>query len=264
MNGFVYLIAEGVTDVALISQVLRRYLAMQQVTTLDSLPREAKEWLDRFKWPSGGKIDRFAVPAPVFMEGGGALVALRNAQGLTRMNETLNRDDAAFELMGWKPDALGVLLDADNNAPDERFRYYRDKLTPEECFPRLSNLKSIEGVIAQEGGRRSGIFVFPSANETGTLDDLLLSLGKDAYPKLHGASTSFVTSWHPSNSAGELFKELRKPAGATKAQLSAMAALLKPGKNLNASLQDHPWVPEGKPPEVLNPLVRFLTEILGT
>jgi len=85
MSPFVYLIAEGVTDVALITRVLRLYFPMTRVKRREDLPERAREWLDGFKWPVRGDITRLAVPAPVFLKTERSLVAIRNAQGLSQM-----------------------------------------------------------------------------------------------------------------------------------------------------------------------------------
>lgn len=211
MSSFVYLLAEGVTDVTLITRVLRRYLSMSRIKARSDLPDRAKTWLDSFRWPVGGDIARPAVPAPVFMQRAGVLVAIRNAQGLDQIRTTLDADNEALVRIDWRPDALGILLDADN--------------------------KKIENV--------------------------LLPLGELAFPELHDASQGFVESWNHDHGNEAPFTELRKPAGLSKAQLSTMAALLKPGKNLNASLQDQEWVPTGRPPDVLKPLFDFLQALVG-
>jgi len=96
MSSFVYLLAEGVTDVTLITRVLRRYLSMTRIKTRADLPDGAKTWLDGFRWPVGGDIARLAVPAPVFMRRSGVLVAIRNAQSLDQIHR-LRRPRA------WRP-----------------------------------------------------------------------------------------------------------------------------------------------------------------
>ncbi len=264
MSSFVYLIAEGVTDVTLIMRVLRRYLSMRRAEKRDDLPDHAKTWLDGFKWPVGGDIARLAVPAPVFMQKNGLLIAIRNAQGLSRIQNVLDADNEALFRSGWKPDALGILLDADNKKPYERFVTFRDGLTQTDCFPGLAHLQNVEEVASPESDdRRAGVFVFPDATTPGTVESILLPLGEAAFPELHGTSQRFVESWNRDHGHEPLFKELRKPAGVRKAQLSTMASLLKPGKSLNASLYDQDWVPPREVPELLKPLFEFLQALVG-
>ncbi len=264
MSSFIYLIAEGVTDTTLITRVLLRYLSMRRIETRSDLPEQARTWLDGFKWPAGWDIARLAVPAPVFMQRDGALVAIRNAQGLSRIQTTLDADNEALVRIDWRPDALGILLDADNKNPYERFVTTRDKLKRFDSFPSLASLRRVEEVANPEGDdRRAGVFVFPDATTPGTAESLLLPLGEAAFPELHGASQRFVASWNRDHGHETPFKELRKPAGVSKAQLSTMAALLKPGKNLNASLHDQEWVPPRDVPDILKPLFEFLQALVG-
>ena len=106
-------------------------------------------------------------------------------------------------------------------------------------------------------------FVFPNSTETGTLDSLLLALGKKAFPDLDKESESFVSNWYAEHKKDPLSAELCKPTGRHKAQLSAMAAILKPGRNINASLQDHSWLPSEEDGDVIKSLVEFLRELIG-
>ncbi len=265
MSTFVYLTAEGVTDVTLIERVLRRYLSMRRIKMQADLPDQAQSWLDRaFKWPVGGDIARLAVPAPVFMARDDVLIALRNAQGLDRIQATLDADHEIFLRLPWMPDALGVFLDADNKHPSERFAATRDNLERFNSFPSLAHLRRVEDVAApNDDHRRVGVFVFPDATTPGTLENILLPLGETAFPELHDAGQRFVDSWHRDHGHEPPFKELGKPAGKLKARLSTMAALLKPGKNVNASLHDQAWVPKGDAPDLLKPLVEFLQALVG-
>ncbi len=262
MSGFIYLVAEGVTDVMLIQRVLRRYFHLKQVKTREELGRSApgaEKWLDQFKWPHRGDISRHSVPAPVFfLRDDGLLVAIRNAQGLTRIGETIEVDGEAFSLIEWMPGALGVFIDADNKKPDDQFSAYRDGLQPHEAFPSLTGLRAPGQVVRDAKGRAAGIFVFPNQDDEGTLDHLLLALGAQAFPELHNRCEGYVEDWQRDNGTRPESKELQKPAGPAKAQLSMMAAILKPGRNINASLQDHDWVPKGDVPNLLVPLVTFL------
>ena len=274
MNGFVYLMAEGVTDVMLLQRVLKRYFHMTQFKTLKELKQSAPQaagWLAQFKWPQGGDISRLAVPAPVFFRGAeGQLVAIRNAQGITRMadvfeldNEALLRTDKDSRHRELKPDALGVFLDADDKTPQARFAEYQDKLDVGQLFPSLADLTAPEEVRRGDDGRAAGLFIFPDKHTGGTVDSLLLALGDAAFPHLSAHCAGFVDGWLEKHAEAPVYKDLRKPAGPTKARLSAMAALLKPGRNINASLQDHAWVPkEGDVPAVLQPLVDFLGDLL--
>jgi hypothetical protein len=263
MSDFVYLITEGVTDVTLITRVLVQYFSLRQVRRREDLPGWAKSWLDGFKWPVRGDISRLGVPAPVFLQGDGLIVGIRNAQGLGGMNDTLEADEESFLRSRRHPAAMGVLVDADHKPPHERFTRIRDGMKTGDGLPLLAGLVAPGEVETTGDAVRRGVFVFPDAETSGTIEDTLSSLGEAAFPLLHAASHGFVSDWTEQHGREPLFSELNKPAGESKARLSAMVALLKPAKNLNASLQDQPWVPEGDPPDALMPLTRFLEALLG-
>ncbi|HET7504709.1 MAG TPA: hypothetical protein VFK02_26990, partial [Kofleriaceae bacterium] len=78
-----------------------------------------RAWLTTaFHWPRyTGKhhdIERLAVPAPAFYRlATDQVVVLRNAQGLTGIRKTLEVDLEAF-VRARNPDAIGVVLDSDD------------------------------------------------------------------------------------------------------------------------------------------------------
>ena len=263
MSETAYLITEGVTDAYLISRVLRRYFGMMRIQHRSDLPREADLWLQSFRWPVEENISRLTVPAPIFMQAQDRVVAIRNAEGLTRIGETLDLDDEALIRVGWQPDAFGLLLDADEH-PSSAFDQATKSLQVPGSFPPLASLERIGQIqtTPDADGRRCGIFVFPDGRESGTVELLLLALGEEAFPELHQESRKFTDSWIASHVDGQEFTELRKPAGPYKAQLSTMTAMLKPGKSPNVSFQDHDWVPKAAIPRCLEPLVTFLEALL--
>lgn len=263
MSRFAYLITEGVTDATLIVRVLRRYFSMQPIKDRSQLPEQAKAWLGGFKWPTGDDISRLSVPAPVFLRGNDISVAVRNAEGLTKIQNTLKSDDEVFYRSNWQPDTLGILLDGDNETPADRLTATKNQVHPGDSFPPLTNLQTAGSVATDSNGRRVGVFVFPDCQTPGTLENLLLPLGESAFADLHAESERFIASVSSKNWPGECYKEFKKPAGSEKALLSTMAAVLKPGKNLNASIQDHDWVPSNGLPKPLEPVVEFLQQLIG-
>ncbi len=129
MSSFVYVLAEGVHDVAFLGKLLTVGFDAKRIKTMEELDKARRDWMASFKWPltRGGKIeiDRLAVPAPVFHRlPAGTLVALRNAQGLTNVHDMLERDLESFDRDDNRPDSIGVVLDSDEEPADARFRRF--------------------------------------------------------------------------------------------------------------------------------------------
>ena len=74
MSGLVYLLVEGVHDVAFVGKLLTACFGAVRVKTMEELDEATRRWMSSFKWPipQGGKtpIERLAVPAPVLQQMG--------------------------------------------------------------------------------------------------------------------------------------------------------------------------------------------------
>jgi hypothetical protein len=261
MKRFIYIITEGVHDVLVISQVLQRGFGLIVIENEAGLPEEAKKWLKMFPWPLRGDITRRSVPTPEFLENDTLFVGISNSRGIGEIRKRLNADFEAFSREeNWFPGALGIILDADEEAPEKRFLEFAD-LVAQAGFPRPEVLDS----VAELGKRCGGVFSFPGGGQPGTLEDVLIPIAGTRFPDLHTHATSFVQTWQQQDSAalsGD-YKELRKPKGGLKATLSAMVSLLKPGKGLPPSIQDQKWIPDDVSScVVLKPLMDFLTALL--
>ena len=261
MKQFAYLVTEGVLDVVFLTQVLRAGFGFVVIDRKSNLPQQAADWLGNFKWPVADDISRLAVPAPVFLQRDDCLVSLRNAKGTGNIQKILQADQEAFFRFQLRPQAIGIVLDADDLPPSERFSQFANLLS-ESNYPRPQSLEA----IILENGVRSGIFSFPGKGMLGTIEDVLLPLGLTRFPRLAHTAGEYVESWIKNDAAGpsDDFRELRKPAGSKKAKLSAMAAVLKPAKSLNASMEDQKWIPaqlDGC--AELMPLIEFLRNLLA-
>lgn len=265
MTAFVYVIAEGVQDVAFLGRVLRALRGAKQVQSLEDVDEPRKAWFQACsRWPVGGKIDRLAVPAPILLRGpGDLLVGLRNAEGLSKVAATIQDDLDLLTRAGPGPEAVGVVLDSDDEPPDVRHGRLLERLAeiglPVQEWPRA--LGEVRSTIP-----RCGVYSVPDPGRMGTIEDLLLELGAIAYPALHAAATGYIEDWlaRLGDSPGADWKPLRKPAGAKKATVGAMSALLKPGKAVQASIHDNAWVGEAtQAAPGLQPLLVFLDALLG-
>ena len=127
MNTLFYIVTEGVHDVAFIGKLLSVVQRAKRIETLEELEEPLRVWVEKnFKWPKfTGKhhdIKRMSVPAPAFYRlSTGALVMLRNAQGLPEIVKTLEIDIEAFLRDSIQPDAMGVILDSDDEPAEKRF-----------------------------------------------------------------------------------------------------------------------------------------------
>lgn len=127
MSSFVYLLAEGVGDVAFLGKLLEVGFGATRIETMEALDEARRIWMGSFKWPlTGGDktmIKRLAVPAPVFYElAAGTLIALRNAEGLSKMRDMLERDLESFDRDDNGPNTIGVILDSDKEPAEQRFQ----------------------------------------------------------------------------------------------------------------------------------------------
>jgi hypothetical protein len=271
---FAYLVAEGVTDVTLITAVLKKFHGLTQVAKIQSLDAGIANWLDdkSYSWPVGGDISRHAVPAPVFLQDDDRIVAVCNARGIKRIGMQLERDFEALSRPGGRlPVAVGIVLDSDGEldsdgvAPSDRFasacEVFRTNVVQEFNldFPMPTETDN----VAVSPEMRFGVFVIPGGDRPGTLEDVLLPLGKTRFPKLFDRAETFVRDCvRESVLDAADGRELRKPKGPDKATISAAVSLLKPGKNINASLQDNDWLPDDPENSPIASLNAFLGDLI--
>ncbi len=266
MNAFTYIVTEGVHDVAFLGRLLTLAHGAQRINRLQDLDEALQGWLgNAFKWPTfTGKhhdIARMAVPAPAFYRlATGGVVALRNAQGITEIGKILSVDSEAFVRAEIRPRAIGIVLDSDDEAEDQRFGKMKQTLDG------LGLHLPTALATVSDGDPRVGIFALPEQGVAGTLEDILLTLGEEAYPELAAAAREYAARWRQKAEAEPEvadWKELRKPAGGKKATIGAMTALLKPGKSTQVSLEDNRWVSEQtKALACLQPCLAFLDALL--
>ncbi len=256
MSRFTYLIAEGVLDVVFLSKVICQAFGLTQIQTYPALPGHAKDWLTKTtKWPIADDITRMSVPAPVFLENQTTLVGIRNAKGIGNVKKMIEGDFATFLRLDWFPDTMCVILDADDQPPTQRFADFVP-LFHERNVPQPSQL----GQIAVQEEKRSGVFSFPGRGQSGTIEDVLLPIAQRRFGNLSDHAARYVREWIPDESSD--YTELAKPSGQKKAELSAMAALLKPGKSINASIDDQKWISNPVDIPELVPLIEFLAVAL--
>ena len=261
MSSFVYIITEGVLDVVFISQVLCCGFGGEIIQRKNRLPERARQWLNQFRWPVGDDIARRAVPAPSFIQFENGLAAVRNAQGLANIRKTLTADQEAFLRLRWQPTSMGIVLDADVEKPAVRFGDFA-ALLHDNGYPKPVHLDCIEAL----NDRRAGVFAFPGQGRSGTLEDVLMSVAACRFPTLSSRANKYIQDFFDSSAEIEDndLVELKRPSGPKKAKLSALAAVLKPGKPLSASIEDQHWLPAGLDAfEPTKPLMNFLVDLMA-
>ena len=257
MKKFLYIIAEGVLDVVFLTEILLLRFSLPRVSHKPDLTTEAAKWLENFKWPIGNDIKRLAVPAPVLLQNEQWIVGLRNAGGDTKISTTIRSDHEAFLRAAWNPVAVGIILDADDQPALERFTYFANVLES-NGYPKPESL----GSVATKDSIRSGVFAFPGDGKNGTIEDGLLAIAEIRFPVLSPYASEFVANW--TDQSGSDFAELMKPSGRNKARISAITALLKPGKSPNASIEDHKWISNDPSSyAALRPVLAFLDALFA-
>lgn len=260
MSSRVYIITEGVHDVAFLGKLLTMSsLQMEQVKKIDELE---SGWIRILpSWPYKGSLQP-SVPAPIFYQSASKdiSIAVVNAEGINNMSQKLARHLKVLDQDGIRPDAVGAVLDADSGElPQRRFDRMAEVLANAD-LPRPAEMEVVAGTP------RTGVFILPGGGERGTLEDLLLECAATVYPTLGCRAVRFIDGLERSADefmSGEL-GELAKPAGRHKSVVAAMGAVLKPGKPIRATLEDHRWIePRTLALPRIQAVLQFLTGLVG-
>lgn len=259
MNSYVYIVTEGVQDVYFLGKLLEVVLKLKRVEKRSDLAPGWEHVLP--KWPHQDSL-RGSVPVPSFFQSAqhGVSVAIVNAEGIDEMSKKLWSHMEVMRLGNVALASVGVVLDADSDEiPLRRFEKIAPAFEKAE-LPRPDALESVTGMP------RVGVYVLPGAGEQGTLEDLLLECAATVYPTLGCRAVRFVDGLDrsaPDFAKGEL-RALNKPAGRHKAVVAAMGAILKPGRPLQATLEDHRWIePRTLALSRIQALVGFLVSLVG-
>lgn len=237
-----YLIVEGPHDAAFVG----RFLKLADVSVVQSFSELDPFWqrlVPREFPPDDDLLKR--MPVPLFFSGKTHSVAISIAKGDSRIAETLEETLAVADWDIHDLEGLGIILDADKQTPNQRFRKIRD-----EVRKRLQNLDITlplpddPGHVAEGASPKTGIFVLPDNGIPGTLEDLLIQCSEKSYPRLLAAADCFIHDI-VSDVAGYASSEKRdffSPSGLNKATIGAIANVLRPGKAVQVSIQDNRWV----------------------
>jgi hypothetical protein len=267
MSRFVYLLSEGVHDVAFLTRVLKHVHGASKIDLKSRLDEPRQRWINGFKWPVGENIDRLAVPAPKFVHipASDTLIGLRNAEGIGKLKTTLEDDLEVLYKHDALPDTIGVFLDSDKESQDQRFTRLREELLKVSTASGSLELAAKLAVMGT-GNPRVGIFAFPSPGTDGALEDLLLELGKVPYEELCKRASDYVSAWHAhvGSDGHKDWGDLKGQSGVKKATFATATAVLKPGRGAVATIEDNRWIGEAtKDHAALAPCLAFLNELLA-
>ena len=267
MSRFIYLLSEGVHDVAFLARVLKHAHGASKIDFKSKLDEPRQRWINGFKWPVGENIDRLSVPAPkfVYVAASDTLVGLRNAEGIDKLKTTLEDDLEVLYKHDALPDAVGVFLDSDKEPQHQRFKRLREELLKVSAGSRSLELADKLAVMGV-GDPRVGIFAFPSPGTEGALEDLLLELGKVPYDELCKRANEYVSAWHAQvgSDGHKDWGDLKGQSGVKKATFATATAVLKPGRGAVATIEDNRWIGEAtKEHSALAPCLAFLSELLA-
>jgi hypothetical protein len=231
---YAYLVVEGPHDVEFVGRLLKPYQLKR--VSLDAALDPYWRPLVPSKFPFEGDLSK-RVPVPTFFASSDVSVAVNAAGGDSQI--ALRVEETLAVLSSTKPDAIGVLLDADSQRlPAQRFGAVRENLN------QLGLTLPAQPGIVSPLAPRSGIFVLPDNQTAGTLEDLLIDCAQSNYPGLLASAQALVSSVQPGDPAftEEDMRDFRKPAGAKKATVACIAGILKPGKAIQVSIQDNRWL----------------------
>ncbi len=233
MPKYGYLVVEGPHDVEFVYRLLSPF-GMSRVGFEKDLDPFFVPLIPRV-FPLDGELQK-RMPVPLFLQSATHAVAIRSAEGDTRLINTV--EETATKIDPARLIAIGVILDADTNAsPSDRYVAIRDGLRAKNfAFPDAAGDVSVTAP-------RLGAFVLPDNQASGTLEDILRECGQQVYPGLFSTAKAHVDAADQDQSLlKEDLKELKKPAGRNKAIVGSMASILRPGKAVQVSLQDNRWL----------------------
>ncbi len=231
MRQYGYLIVEGQHDIEFAYRLLSPYglARVQLVGELDAV----FERIIPTKFPHKGDLQK-RMPVPLFLQSATHAIAVHAAVGDSQLVATLERHIAQLDV---PMSGIGILLDSDLQAPAARYANLRKDMA-EKGFA----LGVTPGQVTV-GPPRIGAFVLPDNKTKGTLEDLLLESAAAIYPGLLASAREHVN--RASQDTGLTSKDLadfNQPAGRNKAMVGSMASILRPGKAVQASIQDNRWL----------------------
>jgi len=274
-----FIITEGIQDVAFISKILEelefvreRYKRSTEDSQNEGVDAKSNKQIfvnkfwdklipKTFPAGDGGDITR-GVPLPWFLHNKQICVAVQKYDGLTNLINNLSLD-----LQQIPPDGLfsiGIILDADTKKqPSERLKSILQGIKKQ--IPELTSLPGNLGTVVGNTPK-VGIFILPDNTSQGTLEDLLLDCADRIYPNVRKQVEIFINNekeWSIDLDEDEK-REYCQPAGKKKLTVAGISSVMKPGRNVQNSIEDCRWLcNKTMAAERIQKFVDFLKELLG-
>lgn len=255
-----YLVVEGPHDVEVIGRLIKPS-GLKRVQFEDKLDGYFRPLIPR-QFPSAGDLLK-RVEVPTFFASPSHVLAVRSAGGDSKLVAALRGTRLLSD--NAQGVSIGIILDADSSEPATRVAELKKSLLADDEVRHLADLPP-PGEVNKKAPRR-GVFVLPDNCSQGTVEDLLLEAAEINYPVLLKTAQTFLDAVqsHEVRStldSGDL-KDLDKPAGVKKANLSAMCSVLRPGKAIQNSIQDNRWLADAALTQPrIAALRQFLLELL--
>ncbi len=217
---YVLLATEGVDDQAILCNLLR-FMGFQAV--LYDVQQLDPFWQPLIPLPKKGSFHAYKnLLYPYFFSSGDLSVAVYQGRG-ANLQQNLQDIFQANKPYTQALFAFGVIVDADNNPPQNASQRYANALR--SFFP---SIPALPGTISLTSPR-TGVYVWPDNQRTGTLETLLLESAALAYPDHAKGAQQFI------DSLDNTHKEHWGGADREKALIASIVSVLHPGKANYAS-----------------------------
>ena len=232
MPKYGYLVVEGPHDVEFVYRLLSPF-GLKRVQWQKELDRFLLRLVPK-EYPPGGDLQK-RMPVPLFLQSQSHAIAVQSAIGDSRLAETV--EESAAEIDFPQLTGVGVILDTDSEIPAvQRFAAVKHAMLAKGfVFPDRAG-----EVLA--GPPRFGVFVLPDNSSPGNLEDLLIECAQEVYPQLLSSARTHVAA---AMTDATLLKgdgeDLTRNQVRNKAIVGAIATVLRPGKAVQASIQDNRW-----------------------
>jgi len=233
MPKYGYLVVEGPHDVEFVYRLLSPF-GLKRVQLERDLDSNLLPLVPRV-FPHNGELQK-RVPVPLFLQSKSHAIALHSAIGDSRLVDTVQENANIIDFTTLT--GVGIIFDSDEvSSAGERYIAIKKGLG-DKGF----KLPSSPGAI-ETGPPHFGAFVLPDNVSVGNLEDLLIECADVAYPNLlisakcHVQAAIDGSRCYPSDGA-----DLSKRSFYNKAVVGAIASVLRPGKAIQASIQDNKWL----------------------
>jgi hypothetical protein len=231
-------VVEGPHDEAVLGRLLRER-GLKSVTWLADLDPFWGRLVPR-TFPHRDDL-RARVPVPSFYASETYSVGILAAVGIDNLVRTAN---TSLLLLPDGLSGLGLVLDSDDLEVTAAWEKLQESL--KNGLPELKLGEIAGSVNTQADGFRFGGYVLPDNQRSGTLEAILLECAEVAYPTLLSAARAWIDALDPHDKRvfvnAEERKDLIKPSGKDKAILGVIANVLRPGRAVQASIQDNRWL----------------------